>query len=40
MEFKQSFVESDAPEKYFDYVANTMVWEGDYWPDALGIITE
>ena len=24
------------PEKYFDYAANTMVWEGDYWPDAFG----
>ena len=23
-------------EKYFDYTANTMVWEGDYWPDASG----
>lgn len=24
------------PEKYFDFVENTMVWEGDYWPDATG----
>lgn len=23
-------------EKYFDYTAHTMVWEGDYWPDASG----
>jgi arylsulfatase A-like enzyme len=23
-------------EKYFDHTANTMVWEGDYWPDASG----
>ena len=23
-------------ENYFDYAANTMVWEGDYWPDAFG----
>jgi arylsulfatase A-like enzyme len=23
-------------EKYFDHTANTMVWEGDYWPDATG----
>lgn len=24
------------PENYFDFVENTMVWEGDYWPDSLG----
>ena len=23
-------------EKYFDHTANTMVWEGDYWPDESG----
>ena len=23
-------------EKYFDHTSNTMVWEGDYWPDASG----
>ena len=23
-------------DKYFDYAANTMVWEGDYWPNAFG----
>ena len=28
------------PKKYFDYAANTMVWEGDYWPTLLGIIME
>ena len=24
------------PKQYFDFTANTMVWEGDYWPDATG----
>jgi arylsulfatase A-like enzyme len=24
------------PENYFDFVENTMVWEGDYWPNSLG----
>ena len=23
-------------EKFFDHTSNTMVWEGDYWPDASG----
>ncbi len=23
-------------EKYFDFTANTMVWEGDYWPNKNG----
>lgn len=24
------------PSNYFDFTSNTMVWEGDYWPDASG----